>query len=79
MPWQRLNQFVATNENPLIITSSEKVDDLLERLPDDFGLICDTDYFIAKSTENKKLCLVGRVSNQDTLAKRPTETGLLSR
>ena len=79
MPWQRLNQFVATNENPLIITSSEKVDGLLERLPDDFGLICDTDYFIAKSTENKKLCLVGRVSNQDTLAKRPTETGLLSR
>ena len=79
MPWQRLNQFVATNENPMIITSSGKVDDLLKRLPDDFGLICDTDYFIAKSTENKKLCLVGRVINRDALAKRPVETGVLGR
>ena len=79
MPWQRLNQFIATNKNPMIITSSEKVDDLLKRLPDDFGLICDSDYFIAKSTENKKLCLVGRVINRDALAKRPAETGLLGR
>ena len=61
MPWQRLNQFIASNETPLIITSSDQADDLLKRLPDDFGLICDTDYFIAKSAEEKKLCLIGRV------------------
>ena len=61
VPWQRLNSFVANNEDPLIITSSDKADDLLERLPDDFGLICDADYFVAKSDEGKKLCLIGRV------------------
>ena len=61
VPWQRLNNFVANNEDPLIITSSDKADDLLKRLPDDFGLICDADYFVAKSDEDKKLCLIGRV------------------
>ena len=63
VPWQRLGQFVSNNEDPLIITSSEKVEDLLKRLPDDFGLICDADYFVAKSDEEKKLCLIGRVNN----------------
>ena len=61
VPWQRLAQFVANNEDPLIITSSEQADDLLKRLPEGFGLICDTDYFVAKSDEGKKLCLIGRV------------------
>jgi len=60
MPWQRLDQFVANNEAPLIITNSDNAADLLARLPDDFGLICDADYFIAKSDEEKKLCLIGR-------------------
>jgi len=62
VPWQRLHQFVANNKDPLIITNSEKADDLLRRLPDGFGLICDTDYFVAKSVEEKKLCLIGRVA-----------------
>ena len=63
VPWQRLQQFVTNNEDPLIITSSNKANDLLKRLPDGFGLICDTDYFVAKSTEEKKLCLIGRTTN----------------
>ena len=66
-PWLRLNQFVATNEDALIITSSDQVDDLLQRLPDGFGLICDTGYFIAKSDEDKRLCLVGRVVGQNLM------------
>ena len=63
VPWQRLHNFVANNEDPLIITSSDQADDLLKRLPDGFGLICDADYFVAKSAEEKKLCLIGRVAN----------------
>ena len=63
VPWQRLDRFVANNEDPLILTNSDNASDLLARLPDGFGLICDTEYFVAKSTEEKKLCLIGRVEN----------------
>lgn len=62
VPWQRLSWFVASNEDPLIITNSDKADDLLKRLPAGFGLICDADYFVAKSAQEKKLCLIGRVT-----------------
>ena len=76
VPWQRLQNFVADNENPLIITSSDKADELLKRLPAGFGIICDADYFVSKSDEEKKLCLIGRItsSRYSELKERRTQT-----
>jgi 4-amino-4-deoxy-L-arabinose transferase-like glycosyltransferase len=56
MPWLTLSQFVGSNENALIITTDEFAESLLARLPADYSLICESDYFL----KNKRLCLIGR-------------------
>lgn len=56
--WPSPEQFVTTHPNALIITTRQKVEDLLERLPEHFGILQTAPYFLQK----QELVLLGPAS-----------------
>jgi 4-amino-4-deoxy-L-arabinose transferase-like glycosyltransferase len=63
--------FVAAKPNAMFITTDEHVDELLSRLPRDFGVSQQTDFFLK---QDRKLILIARQSDKSTrAASRPND------